>query len=275
MKTTGRNTSIDAFPPIELDELVERAELLRRVDHKYVLPSRDLPALLESLAVLGGVRVLEIDGRRELDYRSVYFDTPNLDSYLGAARGRRRRFKLRTRSYLDTGARYLEVKTRCARGATVKQRTPYWGDTHHLDARARAYTDAVLAAAGIRVEHLRFDPALISAYRRSTLFIPSAAARVTIDTSLAWALPDGPAIETPRRVVVETKSPRDASDVDRLLWSLQHRPCSMSKYTTGLAALRSDLPANRWHPVLRRHFAESATGRTRPARACSAQETRP
>jgi hypothetical protein len=35
----------------------------------------------------------------------------------------------------------------------------------------------------------------------------------------------------------------------------------MSKYATGLAALRPDLPANRWSAVLRRHFATPETSR--------------
>ena len=57
-----------------------------------------------------------------------------------------------------------------------------------------------------------------------------------------------------RRTIVETKAGRAGSGADRLLWSLRHRPCPVSKYGTGLAALRPDLPANRWLPVLRRHF---------------------
>ena len=56
------------------------------------------------------------------------------------------------------------------------------------------------------------------------------------------------------RTIVETKAGRAGSGADRLLWSLRHRPCPVSKYGTGLAALRPDLPANRWLPVLRRHF---------------------
>ena len=77
---------------------------------------------------------------------------------------------------------------------------------------------------------------------------------MTIDTGLTWALPDGTAVRICDRAIVETKSNQTISDVDRLLWSLQHRPCSVSKYGTGLAALRPELPANRWRPVLRRHF---------------------
>lgn len=46
--------------------------------------------------------------------------------------------------------------------------------------------------------------------------------------------------------------------VDRVLWSRGHRPVSISKDATGLAALRPDLPANRWQRTLRSHFVGAA-----------------
>jgi hypothetical protein len=42
--------------------------------------------------------------------------------------------------------------------------------------------------------------------------------------------------------------------MDRLLWSLGHRPDRISKYATGLAAMHAHLPQNKWRPVLKRHF---------------------
>ena len=56
---------------------------------------------------------------------SVYLDTPDLRSYHGAGRGRRLRFKVRGRGYLDVGETWLEVKTRAARGVTVTVRVPH------------------------------------------------------------------------------------------------------------------------------------------------------
>ena len=47
------------------------------------------------------LRVLDIDGRQSFAYESMYFDTPDLASYLGAAHGKRRRFKVRSRVYSD------------------------------------------------------------------------------------------------------------------------------------------------------------------------------
>ncbi|WP_149823551.1 VTC domain-containing protein [Streptomyces tailanensis] len=238
--------------PIGLDELVERAELLTRVDRKYMLPTADLPL------VIGGLdedaQVLEVDGQRQFAYRSVYFDTPDMDGYLGAARRRRRRFKLRIRTYLASGVHYFEVKTRGPRGTTVKQRIPYEGDLWRLGPEARAYADEMLGEAGINSRGFRLLPTLTTRYRRTTLFLPGSGSRVTVDTDLTWALPDGTELRTPERTIVETKAGRAGSGADRLLWSLGHRPVPVSKYGTGLAALRPDLPANRWLPVLRRHF---------------------
>jgi hypothetical protein len=256
---TAADTTIHALQAIALDELVERAALLTRLDRKYILPVGDLPAVLDGLP--SDVRVLQIDRRRDFAYRSCYFDTPALDSYLAAARRRRRRFKVRVRSYVESDLRFLEVKTRGQRGITVKQRIPYAGDGRSLTGRFREHTDAVLSDAGIRPERLTFAPTLTTCYRRTTLFVASTGSRVTIDRGLAWSLPDGTTVETPDSVVVETKSAGATSDVDRLLWSLGHRPAGLSKYGTGLAALRPELPANRWRPVLRRHFPTSTEER--------------
>lgn len=96
-------------------------------------------------------------------------------------------------------------------------------------------------------------PALQTSYRRTTLLAADACARVTIDDQLRWYAMGVGAKEVPELVVVETKSPGGAGDTDRLLWSMGHQP-RISKYATGLAALRTDLPATRWHRTLLTHF---------------------
>ncbi|MFF5186760.1 VTC domain-containing protein [Streptomyces sp. NPDC000345] len=252
-------TAVGALRPVGLGELVDRAELLTRLDRKYVLPLADLPFLLGGLGT--DVRVLEIDGARDFGYRSLYHDTPDLDAYLGAARGRRRRFKVRVRSYLDSGLDFLEVKTRGPRGTTVKQRIPHAAGDRLLDGHARAFVDTVLASARIDSRGFCLRPALTTTYRRTTLLLPGDGSRVTVDTALVWALPDGSRVlGVPGRAVVETKAGRAGSGADRLLWSLGHRPCTVSKYGTGLAALRPELPAHRWLPVLRRHVPTALDG---------------
>lgn len=257
----SRRERLVDFAPISLTELVERASLQTRVDRKYVVPIDGVEQLLAVLAA-DGARILEIDGERDFAYESVYFDTSDLASFRLAATGRRRRFKIRSRSYLDTGSSFLEVKTRGGRSSTVKERHELDpDDARELTADGRRYVGEVLGDAGIRsIDPLDLEPVLTTKYSRATLFIPSSESRATIDTGLVWELEDptghpcGGRLERPAISVVETKSGHRASAVDRILWSLGHRPSSVSKYATGMAALRPELSANRWGRVLARDF---------------------
>ena len=249
---------------IGLAELTERAGLLTRIDRKYVLPRSELDAVLADLDP--GVRVLDINGVRSSAYESVYFDTPELTSFLMAAHPRRRRFKIRTRTYVDSAQSYLEVKTRGGRGVTVKDRLPYaLDDRATLTSEGRRYTDTVLDEADITgAQGQDLVPTLTTRYLRTTLFIPESSSRATVDTGLSWATVPHAAsrradvpqlrLDRPQLAIVETKSGSRASAVDRILWAHGHRPATMSKYGTGMAALRNDLPANKWAPVLRRYF---------------------
>ena len=246
---------LDALGAVTLDELVAEASLLARVDRKYVVPREGLDAVLA--AIDPGTRVLEIDGARDFAYESVYFDTPDLLSFRMAARPRRRRFKLRTRSYLDTGSSYLEIKTRGARGTTVKERDEY--DTaRRAELTSAARGDVAAAFDGIGVAPERADDlgaTLTTRYRRTTLLAPDRAARATVDTGLTWIEPDGTGFTLPEVAIVETKAAASASALDRLLWRQGYRPATVSKYATGLAALHHDLPRNRWARLLRGPFA--------------------
>jgi len=253
------DVALAGLASIDLAELTERASLLTRIDRKYVLPRTDLEAVLGDLDP--AARVLDIDGVRSSAYESVYFDTPELTSFLMAAHPRRRRFKIRTRTYVDSAESYLEVKTRGGRGVTVKDRLPYAVDDRAtLTPEGRQYADYVLDAADITgAEGQELAPTLMTRYRRTTLFLPQSCSRATIDTGLSWSTlspRDTPEerLDLPRVAIVETKSGARASAVDRILWAHGHRPATISKYATGMAALHGELPSNKWAPVLRRYF---------------------
>jgi hypothetical protein len=244
--------------PIGLDELNDRAALQTRIDRKYLLPMDEVRPLLAEIGPQA--RVLEIDGARLFAYESVYFDTPELTSYLAAAHRRRHRFKVRTRSYLDSQLCWLEVKTRGARGSTVKDRLPYQLDNHTTLAPGRDFVETILAEkATAPRDAASFTPTLTTRYRRSTLFLPATDSRVTIDTDLEWE-DETHMMYLPGLAIIETKTGSTASCVDRLLWSHHRRPIRLSKYATCLAALRPDLPATRWRRTLSRHFTAVCPG---------------
>lgn len=234
---------------VSLAEVEALARLQTRVDRKYVVPASLATRLVSDLA--GSVRALEIDGLRSFRYSSVYFDAPDLRLYLAAARGRPRRAKVRTRTYVDSGLCALEVKTRDPRGITVKHRRPHLA---RLDHRLLPQGERFVAeVAGQQVARSGLRPTLTTRFTRSTLLLDDGAARVTLDVDLEMTTPDGACARLPRGVVVETKSPGGPSAVDRLLWAARCRPARVSKYGAGMAALHPDLPGNRWARVVRGH----------------------
>jgi hypothetical protein len=253
--------------PIGLAGLNECAELQTRLDRKYLLPLGELAPLLAGVGP--ETRVLEIENSRSFGYESVYFDTPQLTTYLLAARRRRRRFKVRTRTYLDSAQCWLEVKTRGPRGVTVKNRIPYQsGEAGFQPAGAelragRRYVNEILATQAISTDEMVFVPTLVTRYRRSTLYLPATGSRVTIDTELCWQRGEI-RLQLPGLAIVETKTGSTASQVDRLLWAAGRRPVRISKYATGLAALCPQLPAGPWRRVLRTYFPADAGELTGP-----------
>lgn len=237
---------------ITLPELNATAQLLTRVDRKYLLHTRQAGWLVESLPASS--RVLEIDGSQELAYTSVYFDTPDRRSYLMAARGHPHRFKIRVRRYENSGDSFLEVKTRKG-GSTVKQRIPHCGDLRTIAQEQYKFIHATLIASGVHTIHPEwFSPTLTTTYTRTTLLTPDGKSRLTIDNNLRWDAA-GSKLRLPDLTIIETKcSSASPSPADRLLWATGVRPQRISKFATGLAALNPELPANRWHRILNRHF---------------------
>jgi hypothetical protein len=246
------NAVLDALPRIGLAELEERAALQTRVDRKYIVPIGEAGWLLETLAP--DAAVLEIGGIRQFTYESRYFDTPELSSYHRTAHRHRRRFKVRTRTYVDSGTCWLEVKVPGPRGSTVKYRVPHEPGQQETVEAGRAFVDDVFDRHGLPAgSRATLSSTLRTEYLRFTLLLPATDSRVTVDTALRWTAGEH-GLRLPETAIVETKTGSAASRADRQLWRRGHRPVALSKYATGLAALRSDLPAAPWQRVLRRHF---------------------
>ena len=287
---TSDSLNADHLAPTSLSELNDAAGLLTRVDRKYLVPLERAQELVGGLT--SEARVLDIDGRRRFSYASTYFDTPGLEAFMLAARKRRRRFKVRTRTYLDTGLCFLEVNTRGARGTTVKRRMSYHpDDASRLTGPGRSFVAVCLASTGVtgpaaaREIAAALRPVLATTYERTTLHLPRAEARATIDTALTWrrltpgartrttaagagapqalrpahltaAINDGEPVAVADIAVVETKNPATPSPADRALWDAGHRPTRISKYATGMALLHPELPANRWYRTLTHELAD-------------------
>ena len=255
----GDLSAIDAqlakMEPITLPELNAQARLMTRVDRKYFVPRELFRDLL--IATQEDFQVLEIAGRHRFEYRTVYFDTPEFRFFRDHVQGRRRRFKIRTRTYVDTGTCHLEVKSKGYRGQTVKQRIAHPIDRPtELTGAGQNFVDAILDTQGgvsakPRISAADLDPVLETVYDRITLTHDHQ--RLTcdldIETRNGSETHDGPG-----DVLVETKSADGVSIWDHLLKQAGIREHRVSKYCVGASLLNPQLPANPWNGTIRRYF---------------------
>lgn len=251
--------ALATFEPISLVGANEIAELQTRVDRKYLVDEGTLWELLNALAPT--LRVLQIDGEQSCDYRSTYFDTADLALYRAAVQGRRRRHKVRSRTYGETGPCFLEVKAKGHRGANVKSRLGYCrSDRNAITTDGHDFIEAVTGRHDIAATLL---PVLTTAYNRSTLIDPTSQTRLTFDRRLRCTDTLG-GEATLNAIVVETKSAGAPSAADQWLWQHRVRPSKISKFCTGLAATRPDLPGNKWHRNITRHWTTQSRGSAAP-----------
>lgn len=202
------------LPSLSLAEVVATSELMSRTDRKYVLRLNDFLAVTDALGT--SLSCLEIDGQRAFGYSSTYFDTPDLAIFRAHRQDRRRRFKIRTRTYTDSADTFCELKVSGRRDETVKIRRPHPPTAAHgLTAPALTFLDDALTAA----PHPGHERSLAAGGDL---------------------------------VLLEVKSASERNSVTEALARLRIREQSVSKYCAGLVALGLATGGNRWRPALRR-----------------------
>ncbi len=254
---SSTDQALAAFESISLAGANELAELQTRIDRKYLVDEATLWELLDAMAPT--LRVLDIDGDQSCEYRSTYFDTEDLALYRAAAQGRRaavqgskptvRRDRARASSRSRPRGAAEPTSSRESRtAAATTTRSRRQGTT----SSKRSPEGSDLASALL--------PVLTTEYERSTLIDPASRTRLTFDRRLRCTGVSGGQIDcgggeaTLDAIVVETKSARAPSAADRWLWQHHVRPTKISKFCTGLAAIRPDLSANKWHRTLASHW---------------------
>jgi hypothetical protein len=244
--------AVSTLRPVDLAALQTTAALHTRVERKYVVDWAIFRTLVEGLADTH--EVLEIDGRRALSYETVYFDSPDLLSYRQHVGERRRRYKARSRRYVDSGLALFEVKLKGNRGQTVKHQLPSSPEEHgRMSSAAHAFLAERVADAYPRMDVPEMAPTLLTNYRRMTLARPKE--RLTCDFDLSFSA-DGSELAAldPGYVILESKCERGLGEADRRLRRAGVRPVSISKYCVGVGLLRDDVKAHQLRRVLDRYF---------------------
>lgn len=232
------------FASIDLDRMADSA-LLDRVETKYVFHEQCLDSILEALA--GDYRVLEVRGNRLNHYRTLYYDTPDFALFRRHHAGGRNRYKVRSRSYIDSNTSFLEVKHKVKRNRTIKSRVRTAALVEQLLPTMTGFLQAHLPSDS---QHL--EPKLWNEYTRITLVGLGEPERVTIDLNLQVRAGDQTII-WPGVVVAEVKTAshyRHSAFV-KLMKVRDTRPTGFSKYCLGVSMLYPEIKHNRFNPKLR------------------------
>jgi hypothetical protein len=227
------------FEPITLAQM-DATALLDRSEVKYVLPQNLLTSLLPELR--GAYRVLVVAEQPCSRYRTLYFDTADLELYRRHHAGAQERYKVRTREYVDSRVAFLEVKHKIGSSHTVKNRIPIDDMLTDLTAQAAAFVDDICPYPAEAL-HAR----LWNHYTRITLVNKCRLERVTLDLGLAFTWGET-RVALPGIVVAEVKyqGHRQASEFVRLMRAHHVRDTSFSKYCMGVSWLYPDVKHNQF-----------------------------
>ena len=167
------------MPTLDLDRIAA-VRLMNRVDTKYLVDERRCMELLERAADQYYVQI--IDDCRACRYATLYYDTPQWDMYHLHHNRRLTRQKIRTRTYVETGVTYLEVKNKSNKGRTHKRRMALDRSLFAAAATDTAAADFLRREARYAPEAL--SPSLATRFVRVTLVNHAMTERLTIDFDL-------------------------------------------------------------------------------------------
>lgn len=220
-----------------------------RIDTKYLL--REDVALEVVEALIGPYRVLDIDGRRFTTYRTQYFDTASYALFRRHHAGVTNRYKVRSRTYMNTGLSFVEVKRRSRRGVTSKVRQPTERFETALLPASQAFIDKHCS---VGADHLA--PAQLNSFDRICLVNVEGPERLTLDLGIRFETDSGP-VQLPGIAVAELKQQRNGHNLRhahflRQMRAMNTRPASFSKYCMGLLLTQSEIKHNLFKPQLKR-----------------------
>lgn len=167
---------LNTFEPITLKEM-DGVKLMNRTDTKFTFHVSQLSSLLAHLKE--DYKCLSIGNLRSSHYSTLYFDTEQFNLYQKHHNGELNRYKVRHRTYTDSGLAYLEVKFKSNKDRTIKKRikSPLMLDGFKEEA-------FYFLSKELPFDPLLLKPAVWVNYTRATLVSKTNAERLTLDFNL-------------------------------------------------------------------------------------------
>jgi hypothetical protein len=222
------NAQLRQFQGISLEEM-DRVKLMNRVDTKFAFDKNTLIQILPLLPE--NYFILDINGKRGMEYESLYFDDAEFSLFSDHHRGKSNRAKVRIRNYVDSNLFFFEVKHK-VKGRTDKHRI----STPSFHAEINKGEQALLQSVFPTTKELHAN--ITNRFTRITLVNKTAAERLTLDFDLSFNYQDQ--VNTFNSLVIaELKQERinRNSPFYLLMKSRQLRPYRLSKYCLGIMEL--------------------------------------
>lgn len=241
MTDTLLNT-LKSFQPITLQEM-DNVKLMDRTDTKYTFHITQLEQILS--LVIDNYRILEINNKRIADYKTLYYDTTDLELYYKHHSGKLNRYKVRHRTYVDSNLGYLEVKFKNNKGRTQKERIKKKDVLFEWPEDAQQFLSK-------KTPYMPSDliPTLWVNYSRVTLVNKISKERLTIDLNLEFKK-DKTEKQLPQMVIAEVKQEKSqGSPFINTMKKLHIREGSISKYCLAVAYTNPEVKTNQFKAKL-------------------------
>ncbi len=218
---------LQQFTAIGLND-IGKANFMNRVDTKFPIRTDTLfSAVLPN--IVNDYFIVEIKGLRYMEYETVYFDTPDNKFFTSHHNGKLDRYKVRKRTYKDTGNVFLEVKHKNNKGKTKKKRIEITTSLYEIFPEEYDFLS----------KQIPYDPAILKPviqnhFHRITLVRKDMGERCTIDCELGFRDLDSN-IETNGFSMVELKHEQgaDKSPLQKVLADNKVKQSGFSKYCIG------------------------------------------
>jgi hypothetical protein len=233
--TTNIQNIIADFSPISLQEM-DSVKLLNRTDTKFVMTISQFEKLLPELN--SDYTALEIKEKRSANYKTVYFDSPEYQYYLDHHNKRPNRYKVRMRSYVDSGLCFFEIKHKY-KGRTLKQRIKIDDFKLNFDHMTNKHLESVIENAP------ELKPSIWNEFERITMVNNDRKERLTFDIGLNFSW-EGKNFGYDQIIIAEVKQEAN----DRMAPCIQVfkangiRQERISKYCIGMGILYPNLKSN-------------------------------
>ena len=217
---------------------MDEVSFFNRKDTKFIFHIEKLLPLLENTSK--HYKILTIDHKRLFRYKTLYFDTPALKFYYDHHNGKRSRFKVRFREYVDNNQTYLEIKEKNNKERTIKKRLSIDHIRENL-----TQPDIDFIRKFVQVDPGKLNPVLLTIFSRFTLVNLNYKERITIDINLEF---EGYTRKTefPFLVICEVKQDSMIPSSYFVSQLKVHKifPSNLSKYSVGTVILNPVIKYN-------------------------------